>query len=207
MARYIGANCRLCRRAGQKLLLKGVRCSTPKCAVERKATVPGGYRSRRRLSERGIQLREKQKARHTYGIYERQFRRLFAEAERAEGVAAENFVRLLEARLDNVVYRLGFAVSRDYARQLVSHGHVTVNSKRADIPSMELKPGDVVGWSTSGKKTALHKELTENGVEVVIPSWLSLDKTNLTGTVLSVPSGGDTDIEFDANAIVEYYSR
>ncbi len=207
MARYIGPNCRLCRRAGQKLLLKGVRCSTPKCAVEKRATVPGGYRSRRRLSERGIQLREKQKARHTYGIFERQFRRLFAEAERQEGISADNFVRLLEYRLDNIVYRLGFAVSSDQARQIVRHGHITVNKGRADIPSQELKPGDVVGWSNSGVKMPAHKNLVENGVEVVIPTWLSLDKVNLTGTVLSIPSTGETNVEFDANAIVEYYSR
>ena len=207
MARYIGPDCRLCRRAGQKLLLKGIRCSTPKCALEKRATVPGGYRSRRRLSERGIQLREKQKARHTYGIFERQFRRLFVEAERQGGISSENLIRLLEARLDNTVYRLGFAVSRDQARQMVRHGHFTVNNARADIPSQELKPGDVVGWSSSGLKSPRHKELVESGVEVVVPTWLSLDKVNFTGAVTSIPSAGDSDVEFDANAIVEYYSR
>jgi len=207
MARYIGPDCRLCRRAGQKLLLKGVRCATPKCALEKRNSVPGGYRSRRRLSERGLQLREKQKARQTYGIFEKQFRKLFTEAERQGGISGDNMIRLLEVRLDNVVYRLGFGISRDQARQLVRHGHITINGKRADIPSQEVKMGDVIGWSKAGTKNPLHKSLVENGVDAVVPSWLSLDKVNLTGTVLSMPSSSETDVEFDANAIVEYYSR
>jgi len=207
MARYIGPDCRLCRRAGQKLLLKGSRCSTPKCAVEKRSVVPGGHRSRRRISDRGVQLREKQKAKQTYGILERQFRRLFAEAERQGGISAENFMRMLESRLDNVVYRLGFGVSRDQARQIVRHGHITVNDRRSDIPSQELKPGDVVGWSKSGMKSSWRKNLVENGVDVVVPTWIGLDKVNLTGTILSTPPAGENNVEFDANAIVEYYSR
>ncbi|MGQ9545981.1 MAG: 30S ribosomal protein S4 [Dehalococcoidia bacterium] len=210
MARYTGASCRLCRRFGEKLMLKGDRCSTPKCALEKRNALPGEHssaRGRSRLSERGLQLREKQKARLTYGILERQFRRFFAEAAKEPGATGKTLLVLLERRLDNVVYRLGFADSRAQARQIVRHGHVLVNGRRADIPSFLAKAGDIIKWREASRKTEYYKTMVERIDSKIIPSWLTLDKETMTGKVLNLPSTDEIGAEFNEKAIVEYYSR
>jgi small subunit ribosomal protein S4 len=211
MARYIDAKCRLCRRVGDKLMLKGERCFTSKCAVERR-DVPPGYSSsakkrRPKKSDRGLQLQEKQKARYTYGILERQFRKFFAEAERLTGVTGENLLILLERRLDNVVYRLGFADSRSQARQLVRHGHFLLNGRKTNVPSCLVKSGDVVAWRESSTQTEYYKTLLQQIEGKTVPGWLTLDKQKLVGQILNLPSGGDIEVKFDEKAIVEYYSR
>jgi len=208
MARYTAAVCRLCRRSGEKLMLKGSRCLTPKCAVDRRNRPPGQQSvQRRRVSDRGLQLREKQKARYTYGILERQFRRLFAQAERQSGITGDNLLLLLERRLDNVVYRLGFADSRAQARQLVRHGHIMLNGRKTDIPSCLVKEGDTISWRNESTKTEYYKQLVESIEAVSVLSWLSLDKQNLVGQVLSLPTPDDIDAKFEGKSIVEYYSR
>ena len=208
MARYTGPVCRLCRRQGEKLMLKGDRCLTPKCALERRSYPPGQRRMRRRrVSERGIQLREKQKARHIYGVLERQFRRCFAEAERRPGLTGENLLRILEMRLDNVVYRLGFADSRRQARQVVRHGHITLNGRKTDIPSCMVKPGGLVAWKEGSTKLEYYKRVAREIQGKTIPSWLSLDLQTLTGRVLSPPERSDIDNTIQEQTIVEYYSR
>ena len=208
MARYTAAVCRLCRRSGEKLMLKGDRCLTPKCAMDRRSKAPGQQPARRRrLSDRGLQLREKQKARYTYGILERQFRRYFAQAERQPGITGENLLVLLERRLDNVVYRLGFAASRSQARQLVQHGHIMLNGRKASIPSCLVKEGDTISWSERSTKTEYYKRLAQTIESKSVLGWLSLDKENLVGQVLSLPTPEDIDAKFEAKSIVEYYSR
>ena len=208
MARYIAAVCRLCRRSGEKLMLKGDRCLTPKCALDRRGRPPGQqYARRRKLSDRGLQLKEKQKARYSYGILERQFRRLFSNAERQSGITGENLLVLLERRLDNIVYRLGFADSRAQARQLVQHGHIKLNERKTDIPSCLVKEGDTISWKEESTKTEYYKQLVESIEAKSVLSWLSLDKQNLVGQVLSLPTPDDIDVKFDAKSIVEYYSR
>lgn len=207
MARYTAAICRLCRRSGEKLALKGSRCLTPKCALDRRGKPPGHQWGRRRLSDRGLQLREKQKARYTYGILERQFRRLFAQAERQSGITGENLLVLVERRLDNVVYRLGFADSRSQARQLVQHGHIMLNGRKTDIPSCLVKEGDTISWKESSTKTEYYKQLVQSIEGKSALSWLSLDRQNLVGQVLSLPTPDDIDAKFNAKTIVEYYSR
>lgn len=208
MARYLGGSCRLCRRVGDKLLLKGSRCLTPKCAFEKRSAPPGQHTFRRRkTSDRGLQLREKQKVRYTYGMLERQFRRFFAQAKKTHGVTGENLLVLLERRLDNVVYRLGFADSRAQARQLVRHGHIDLNKRRTDIPSCLVKPGDIIEWRQRSSKTEYYKSLLQEIEGKEVPVWLSLDKQNLVGKVLALPTRGDIDTKFDEKAIVEYYSR
>ena len=208
MARYTGPVCRLCRRSGEKLLLRGSRCFTPKCSVDKRPKPPGQQLGRRRkLSDRGLQLREKQKARYTYGILERQFRRLFREAEKQLGITGENLLVLLERRLDNVVYRLGFADSRSQARQLVQHGHIMLNGRKTDIPSCLVKEGDTISWKESSTKTEYYKQLIESIEAKSVASWLSLDRQSLVGQVLSLPTPDDIDAKFDGKAIVEYYSR
>ena len=208
MARYTGAVCRLCRRSGEKLMLKGGRCFTPKCAMDRRGKPPGQQPSqRRRISDRGLQLREKQKARYTYGILERQFRRFFTQAERQSGITGENLLVLLERRLDNVVYRLGFADSRAQARQLVRHGHIMLNGRKTDIPSCLVKEGDTISWKPEHTKTEYYKQLVQTIEGKSILSWLSLDKQNLAGQVLSLPTPDDIDAKFDGKSIVEFYSR
>lgn len=162
---------------------------------------------RRKLSDRALQLREKQKARHTYGVLERQFRRLFAEAERHPGVTGENLLQLLERRLDNVVYRLGFAVSLPQARQLVRHGHIMVNNHKVDIPSYLVKPGEVIGWKERSKDTELYRQAAEEITGRTIPTWLSVDTQELSGRVLALPSRSEIEAKFDDKVIVEYYSR
>ena len=208
MGRYTGSVCRLCRRAGEKLMLKGSRCLTPKCAVERRGNPPGQQVSRRRrISDRGLQLREKQKARYSYGILERQFRKLFSEAERQAGITGENLLVLLERRLDNVVYRLGFADSRSQARQLVRHGHISLNGRKTNIPSCLVKEGDTISWREESTKTEYYKQLAQTIEAKTVLGWLSLDKKKLIGQILSLPTPDDIEATFDGKTIVEYYSR
>lgn len=208
MARYTAAVCRLCRRSGEKLFLKGERCFTPKCAVERRPTPPGQRSPRRRkVSDRGIQWREKQKARQTYGVLERQFRRIYAEAARRPGATGDNLIQLLELRLDNAVYRLGLAESRAQARQIVCHGHVSLNGHKADIPSIELKIGDKIGWTPRGKRSTFFELVKEWQGGREVPGWLQIDPAALEGNVTALPVRLDVDARFDENAIVEFYSR
>jgi small subunit ribosomal protein S4 len=208
MARYTEAVCRLCRRSGDKLMLKGARCFTPKCAIERRAKPPGQQPiRRRRLSDRGVQLREKQKARYSYGMMERQFRRFFSQAERQAGITGENLLVLLERRLDNAVYRLGFADSRAQARQLVLHGHIMLNGRKTDIPSALVKEGDTISWKESSTRTEYYKQLAPNIESKVIPGWLNLDEEKLIGRVTSLPTPDDIEAKFEWQSIVEYYSR
>jgi small subunit ribosomal protein S4 len=210
MARYTGPVCRLCRRFEDKLMLKGDKCSTPKCPLEKRNAPPGGRpltRGRSRISDRGLQLREKQKVRFSYGILERQFRRFFAEAKKSPSATGENLLILLERRLDNVVYRLGFADSRAQGRQIVRHGHILVNGRKTDIPSFLVKSGDVVKWREASTKTEYHKRIVEEIEEKFIPNWLSLDKESMTGRVLTLPAKDDLETRFKEKVVVEYYSR
>ena len=208
MARYTASVCRLCRRSGEKLMLKGSRCFTAKCAMDRRGKAPGQQLGRRRkLSDRGLQLREKQKARYAYGILERQFKRLFTQAERQSGITGENLMVLLERRLDNVVYRLGFADSRSQARQLVQHGHIMLNGRKTDIPSCLVKEGDTISWRERSTKTEYYKQLLYSIKSKSVLSWLSLDRENLVGQVLSLPTPDDIEAKFEGKSIVEYYSR
>jgi len=183
VARYTAAVCKLCRHSGEKLMLKGSRCLGPKCA------------------------KEKQKARHSYGIMERQFRRLFTQAEKQSGITGENLLVLLERRLDNVIYRLGFADSRSQARQLVQHGHIMLNGRKTNIPSCLAKEGDTISWKESSAKTEYYKQTAQNIEAKSIPSWLSLDKEKLVGRISSLPTPDDIDAKFEGKAIVEHYSR
>lgn len=217
MARNTNPVCKICKSQGEKLFLKGERCYTPKCAVDRSRDssgrrAPGGpagaQRRRRRLSDHGIQLQQKQKARHIYGIYERQFRGVFDEAARQTGVTGSNLLKLLERRLDNVVYRAGFATSRPQARQTVNHGHIVVNGKRVDIPSFIVKPGDVVGWREKSKSSGLFKAASDNvGRRRQATNWITVDSDNLTAAIDTVPAEDDIDTTIDTRMIVEYYSR
>ena len=185
-------------------MLKGDRCLTPKCAMERRRRIPS---RRRRVSDRGLQLIEKQKVRYTYGVLERQFRLVFAQAERQLGITGENLLVLLERRLDNVVYRLGFADSRAQARQLVQHGHIMLNGRKTDIPSCLVKEGDTISCKESSIKTEYFKQLIE-GIEArSVASWLNLNRQNLVGQVLSLPTPDEIGATWDGKAIVEYYSR
>jgi small subunit ribosomal protein S4 len=209
MARYINPTCRLCRRFEEKLMLKGEKCSTSKCPLERRNVPPGEHSQAkmRRISERGLQLREKQKLRLSYGVLERQFRRFFVEAKKSPGATGKTLLILLERRLDNVVYRLGFADSRAQARQIVRHGHILVNGRKTDIPSFLVKPGDVIRWREASKKTEYYKRVAEEMEGKSIPNWLSLDKESMTGRVLNLPGKDDIEARFNAKAVVEYYSR
>jgi len=207
MARYTAAVCRLCRRSGEKLMLKGSRCIA-KCTLDKRPKPPGQQSSRRyRLSERGLHLREKQKARYSYGLLERQFRRLFAAAERQSGITGENLLVLLERRLDNVVYRLGFADSRAQARQLVRHGHILLNGHLTDIPSCMINEGDTISWKPTSTKSEYYKQLLKGIKSKQLLNWLSLDRQNLVGQVLSLPTPEDVEAKFNTKSIVEYYSR
>lgn len=191
-------------------MLKGSRCLTPKCALDRRAKPPGQQSSQhqqRRISDRGFQLREKQKARYSYGIMERQFRRAFTHAEKQSGITAENLMVLMERRLDNVVYRLGFADSRPQARQIVQHGHIMLSGRKTDIPSCLVKEGDTIGWKESSTKSEYYRQVAENIEAKLVPSWLSLDKEKLVGQVSSLPTPDDIEVKFEGKAIVEYYSR
>lgn len=207
MARYIGSVCHLCRRCNDKLMLKGSRCMTPKCAIERKRKPQSTRGRRRRLSERGVQLVEKQKARYSYGVFERQFRRFFAQAAREPGVTGDNLKVILETRLDNVVYRLGFGDSRSQCRQVVLHGHINVNGKKVSVPSYMVKEGDVIAVRESSLKNEYFKVLIEEIKSKTVPAWLSLDRAKLVGQVVTQPMLDDASIKFDGQSIVEYYSR
>ncbi len=208
MARYIGPICRLCRRSGDKLMLKGDRCFGPKCAVDRRAKPPGPHMAqRRRLSDRAIQLREKQKAKYTYGLFERQFRRFFADAEKKTGVTGDNLVVLLERRLDNVVYKLGFADSRSQARQIVLHGHILVNDQKVNIPSYMVNEGMTIKWREGSKKTEYFKILLDGIKSKTVPGWLSLDRENIVGQVVSLPSPEMVESKYELTSVIEWYSR
>jgi len=209
MARYTGPVCRLCRREGEKLFLKGEKCYTEKCPVDRRPYPPGqhGQGRRPRLTEYGIHLREKQKLRRIYGVLERQFRRYYQEASRRQGVTGETLLQLLECRLDNVVYRLGFAPSRAAARQLVMHGHFTVNGKKMDIPSARVKVGDVIAVRERSRNIAMIKESVQAAQSRGVPDWLELDADGLKGTVKSLPTREQIDVRVQEHLIVEHYSR
>ena len=208
MARYTGPDCRICRRHGEKLYLKGERCMGPKCAIERRNYPPGPRSTRRRkVSDRGLQLREKQKARYAYGVLEKQFRRYYEEAVKRPGVTGDNLVRLLETRLDNTVHRLGWADSRDQARQVVRHGHISVNGRKTDIPSAHVKVGDTIAWTPSGRATEYFKVRSATAAQAATPRWLSLDREAMSGRVIGLPERADADRTFDELVVVEYYSR
>lgn len=212
MARYTDAVCKLCRREGQKLFLKGDRCLSPKCAVDRRPFAPGdhGRRNamRRKVSDYGMQLREKQKARRMYGVLERQFRRYFEEASRRKGLTGATLLSLLESRLDNVVYRLGFADSRAQARQLVRHGHFAVNGTKTDVPSFLVTPGDVITIRDRSRSNTYFKERTQMvGGNTTVPSWLSMDAAAMTGSVINEPTRDEIAVPLNEQLIVEYYSR
>jgi len=208
MARYTDAKCRLCRREGSKLYLKGDRCYTDKCAVARRAYAPGQHgQSRKKMSGYGIQLREKQKVRRIYGILEKQFRDYFEEAERQKGVTGENLLRLLELRLDNVVYRMGFGDSRAEARQLVRHGHFTVNGKKVDIPSYQTGLNDLIAVKPGSKSTEKFKELAENAAGKTAPQWLSINAEMMEARIVALPAREDIDLPIEEHLIVELYSR
>ena len=206
MARYIEPVCRVCRHLGDKLLLKGNKCIAH-CTFEKRSAPPGPHRQRRKRSDRGLQLMEKQKARYTYGVLERQFKILFAEAEKRQGITADNLIVLLERRLDNAVYRLGFAGSRPQARQIVQHGHIMLNGRKTSSPSCRVKEGDTISWREGSTKTEYYKILVEAIKAKSIPVWLSLEKETLVGRVLSLPTPEESGAKFEGKAIVEYYSR
>jgi len=208
VARYNEPVCRLCRREGMKLFLKGERCFKEKCAVERRSYAPGQHGKRRnKMQPYGLQLREKQKVRRVYGVLEAQFRRYFAEANRLKGITGENLLRLLELRLDNVVYTLGFASSRAQARQLVRHGHVVINGRVRNIPSLQVKPGMELVLKDKMKANAFVVEALETAQGRGVPPWLELDGENFRGKVLSLPTREDIRLPIQEQLIVELYSR
>lgn len=209
MARYTGPVCKLCRREGVKLMLKGDRCMGPKCSVERRPTAPGmhGAKRQRKMSDFGLQLREKQKARRIYGILERQFSKHFDEAKRIPGATGERLLQILELRLDNIVYRLGFADSRPQARQIVRHGHFQVNGRDTDIPSYIMKAGDVISVKESSRGKEYFKIAAETIGKTQVPGWLNLDPRALSGRIGNIPGRDQMDVVLDEQLIVEYYSR
>lgn len=211
MARYTQSVCKLCRREGEKLFLKGDRCFSPKCAIERRSYPPGIHgrqaQFRRKESDYGLQLREKQKAKRIYGVFERQFRRYFQEALRRKGLTGINLLIILESRLDNVIYRLGLASSRAQARQFVSHGHIDVNGRKTNISSFLVNEGDIISVRDISKKSKLFKEIGKELDESRVPDWLNLDASNLTGSVVSLPAREHIDVTLNEQLIVEYYSR
>lgn len=208
MARYTGAVCRLCRREGKKLFLKGDRCYTDKCSVDRRTYPPGQHgQGRKKLSEYGLQSREKQKTRRYYGVLESQFRKYFEMAERKPGVTGTNLLQILETRLDNVVYRLGMAMSRAEARQLVRHAHFTVNGRKVNIPSYLVKPGDVIALREKSRSLEKFKIVTEANASRVPPKWLDLDREALQARVVALPEREDIDLPIEEHLIVELYSK
>ena len=208
MARYTGPACKLCRREGKKLYLKGERCTSGKCALERRNTAPGQHgAAKKKMGEYGLQLREKQTTRRYYGVLERQFKNYYEEAARKEGMTGENLLILLERRLDNTVYRMGLAESHREARQLVLHAHFTLNGKKVNIPSILVKPGDVIAVKESSRDSAKVKALAEALESKTAPKWLDVDKTNLTAKVVSFPAREDIDYDFNEQLIVELYSK
>ena len=209
MARYANAVCRKCRREGMKLFLKGERCYSPKCAIEKRNVIPGQHgRSRRgKLSDYAVQLREKQKLRNTYGVMEGQFRNYYNKAVMQEGVTGDSLIKLLERRLDNVVYRLGFALSRAQARQLVTHRHFHVNGHIVNIPSFIVKPGDEVSIKEKSRDMVPFKEALETGAQRPAPAWLEKDADGFSAKVVAEPVRADLEIPIDESLIIEYYSR
>ena len=206
MSRYTGPSCRLCRREGQKLFLKGERCYSAACALEKRAYAPGQHgQNRKKASEYGLQLREKQKAKRFYGLQETQFRNLFDKAARKQGMTGENLLVMLETRMDNVVFRMGFAASRKEARQLVTHGHFTVNGKKVDIPSAAVKAGDVVAVKAKSTSSPKFKEIKE--MTISTPEWISTDVAKLEGKVLCMPTRAMIDTPVAEHLIVELYSK
>ena len=209
MARYTGPVCRLCRREGTKLFLKGERCLTNKCAIDRRNYPPGqhGPGRQRKVSQYGVQLREKQKLRRIYGVGERQFRTYFEKADRQAGISGENFLRLLERRLDNIVFRLGFASSRSQARQWVAHGNIVVNGKKVDVPSFSVKPGMKVSLVERHVNNPLIVDSLTRTRLRQLPAWLSLDPEKAEGSLVSIPSRGEIDTQISEQLIVEFYSK
>ena len=208
MARYKDEQCRICRREGQKLFLKGCRCYSDKCSVTRRNYAPGQHGQKKaKLSEYGTQLREKQKTRSFYGVGEKQFRGYFDMASNKKGITGDNLLQILESRLDNVVYRLGFGVSRPQARQLVTHGNIEVNGKKVDIASYLVKPGDVITVKESKKEYKVLREIAEANKLRAVPKWLEKDLDNLSGKVVTLASREDIDIPVDEHLIVELYSK
>jgi small subunit ribosomal protein S4 len=212
MAKYTGPICKLCRREGEKLFLKGQRCFTAKCAFERRAYPPGEHGRdaqfrRRRVSDYNRQLREKQKTRRLYGVSERQFRRYYRSALKKRGLTGSNLLQMLERRLDNVVYRLGYSESRAHARQLVTHGHFNINGRRTDIPSILVRPEDKIEVREGSQKATYFKELPELAESRTVPGWLERDVKKLSGRVLQMPERRDVDATINETLIVEYYSR
>ena len=208
MARYTGPACKLCRREGKKLYLKGERCTSGKCALDRRSTAPGQHgAAKKKMGEYGVQLREKQATRRYYGVLEKQFKNYYEEAARKEGMTGENLLVLLERRLDNTVYRMGMAESHRDARQLVLHAHFTLNGKKVNIPSILVKPGDVISVKESSRDSAKIKALAEALESKTAPKWLDVDKTNLQAKVVSFPAREDIDFDFNEQLIVELYSK
>ncbi len=208
MARYTGPSCRLCRREGCKLFLKGDRCYTDKCAIERRDYAPGeAGRKRVKESEYRMQLREKQKTKRIYGLLEKQFHHYYEMASRQQGVTGENLLRILESRLDNVVYRLGFAKSRAEARQQVRHGHIQVNGRRVDIPSFRVRPGDLIAVAPKARDMLVIKSARISNERTSVPAWLEVDIEKLQGSVLSLPQRDQIDSDIREQLIVELYSK
>lgn len=208
MARYIEAKCKLCRREGVKLLLKGSRCETVKCSVTKRKSIPGQKSRRiRKLSDYGIHFREKQKLKRFYGVFERQFRNYFTKSERAEGNTGQNLLVLLERRLDNVLFHLGYGLSRSHARQVINHGHVTVNGRKVDIPSFLVKAGDVIKPKNREKCIEMVKLNVDSRKSRAMPSWLEFDDTVLEGRVLHLPTQDDVSIEIQEQLVVELCSK
>jgi len=206
MSRYTDANCKLCRREGQKLFLKGERCYGAKCALEKRNYAPGQHgQARKKQSEYGTQLREKQKAKRFYGVQETQFRNLFEKCAKKQGKTGENLLIALETRFDNVIFRLGFAASRKEARQLVTHGHFTINGKKADIPSMEVKAGDVIAVKEKSKKSPKFEEVRD--MNITVPAWMEVNADKLEGKILAVPTRDQIDTPIAEHLIVELYSK
>ena len=208
MARYTGPACRLCRREGTKLFLKGERCMTGKCALDRRSTAPGQHgAANKKVREYGMQLREKQKTKRYYGVLEKQFVNYYSEAERKTGMTGENLLVLLERRLDNVVYRMGMAESRKQARQLVLHAHFTLNGKKVTIPSISVKVGDVIAIKEASRDLTTIKGLVESAATKITPKWLEVNKENATAKVVALPAREDIDFDFNEQLIVELYSK
>jgi small subunit ribosomal protein S4 len=206
MAKYTCADCRQCRREGQKLFLKGERCTTKKCAIDRGLPAPGQHGvGRKKPSEYQIQLREKQKVKRTYGLLEKQFRSYYAEAARRKGITGENMLFLLEKRLDNVVYRMGIGSSRAESRQIVNHGHITVNGHSVNIPSYQVKVGDIISIKDNKRENEMFKEL--KGAQIVMPKWVTFDFDNFVGKILQNPERSDIDANMNEQLIVELYSK
>lgn len=208
MARYIGPLCRLCRREGVKLFLKGTRCLTEKCAIERRAYAPGQHGQKRvKVTEYQQQLREKQKVKRVYGVLEQQFRGYFDRAARKKGITGEHLLQMLECRLDSVVYRMGFMVSRNESRQFIRHGHIDVNGKRVDIPSFQVKEGNVISVREKSRTLTRVLENFEALESKPHPSWIEIDKANFRGTILSIPTREDISFPITEQLIVELYSK